>query len=141
MLDSILISGDQAIFIPTFGKAMVVVRPGILTGTGRAKVQGRNICLEGDEKTATVIGCPYTSPPFVTPGAGTLSIQSLAPNQRARRVKSKGKSVLLKGITFIAKFQVLLPATQPTIPPKPDLTLQYSGMGTFMNTNLRAKGT
>ncbi|MBP5974995.1 hypothetical protein HW132_20205 [Brasilonema sp. CT11] len=141
MLDFILTTGDQAMFIPTFGKAIVVVRPGFLIGSGRAKVQGKTICVEGDEKKVIVPGCPYTSPPHLIPGAGILTIQSLAANQKARRVKSGGKAVLLKGSTFTAKFQVILPATQPTIPPKPDTTLQYSGTGTFMTINFRAKGT
>jgi hypothetical protein len=141
MLDSILTSGDQAIFIPLFGKAIVVVRPGTLTGTGRARVQGRTICVEGDEKKVIVPGCPYTSPPQVIPGAGMLTIQSLAANQKARRVKSGGKAVLLKGSTFTAKFQVLAPATLPPPVSTPDTILQYSGTGTFMTTNFRAKAT
>jgi hypothetical protein len=142
MLDSILISGDQAIFNPIFAKAIVLPLPGFLIGSGRAKVQGRTIYVEGDEKKVIVPPCAYTSPPFVTPGTGRLSIESLAANQKARRVKSGGKAVLLKGSTFKAKFQVILPATQvPPIPPAPDTTLQYSGTGTFMTTNFRAKAT
>ena len=141
MLDFILTTGDQAIFIPTFGKAIVVVLPGNLTGTSRAKVQGRTICVEGDEKKIIVPGCPYTSPPNVTPGAGILSIQSLAANQKAKRVKSGGKAVLLKGSSFKAKFQVLAPATLPPPVPTPDAIIQYFGTGTFMTTNIRAKGT
>jgi Contractile injection system spike tip protein len=141
MSDFILITGDQAMFIPIFGKAIVVVRPGILTGTGKATVNKKTICINGDEKKVIVPGCPYTSPPFIIPGAGILSIQSLAANQKARRVKSGGKAVLLKGSTFTAKFQVMLPATQPSIPPIPDTILQYSGTGTFFTFNLRAKAT
>ncbi|MEH2372458.1 hypothetical protein [Nostoc sp.] len=141
MLDFILITGDQAIFIPTFGKAIVVVRPGILTGTGRATVNKKTICIDGDEKKVIVPGCPYTSPPFVTPGVGILSIQSLAINQKARRVKSRGKAVLLKGSMFNAKFQVMVPAIEPSIPPIPDPVPLYTGTGTFMTTNFRAKAT
>ncbi|MBR8837429.1 MAG: hypothetical protein DSM106950_26320 [Stigonema ocellatum SAG 48.90 = DSM 106950] len=142
MLDFILTTGDQAIFNPTFGKAIVVVLPGILTGTGKATVTSRTICVEGDERQVIVPGCPYTSPPFVTPGAGILTIQSLAANQKARRVKSGGKAVLLKGNTFKAKFQVMFPAMQPSIPvPIPDQLLVYTGTGTFMTTNFRVKGT
>ncbi|MEH1804411.1 hypothetical protein [Nostoc sp.] len=144
MLDFILISGDRAIFNPIFGKAIVVVRPGFLTGTGIPTVNKKNICIDGDEKKVIVPGCSYTSPPFVIPGMGILSIQSLAANQKSKKVKSKGKVVLLKGNTFKAKFQVMVPATQPTIPPippEPDTTLQYSGTGTFMTTNFRAKAT
>ncbi len=142
MPDFILITGDQAMFIPIFGKAIVVVRPGTLTGTGKATVNKKIICIDGDEKKVIVPGCPYTSPPFVTPGTGTLSIQSLAPNQKARRVKSRGKAVLLKGTTFTAKFQVMVPAMQPSIPvPIPDPVPLYTGTGTFMTTNFRAKAT
>ncbi|OYE02927.1 hypothetical protein [Nostoc sp. 'Peltigera membranacea cyanobiont' 232] len=142
MLDFILITGDLVIFNPIFGKAIVVVRPDTLTGTGKATVNKKTICIDGDENKVIVPGCPYTSPPFVTPGTGTLSIQSLAPNQKARRVKSRGKAVLLKGTTFTAKFQVMVPAMQPSIPaPIPDPLLLYTGTGTFMTTNFRAKAT
>ncbi|KAF3886728.1 MULTISPECIES: hypothetical protein [Nostocales] len=141
MLDFILIANDPAIFNPTFGKAIVVVFPRTLSGTGRATVQGRTICVEGDEKRVIVPGCPYTSPPFVTPGAGTLSIQSLNPNQKATRVKSGGKAVLLKGSTFNARFQVMVPAIQPSLPPISDPVPVYTGTGTFFTTNMRVKGT
>ena len=142
MPDFILITGDSVIFNPTFGKAIVVVRPGILTGTGRATVNKKTICIDGDEKKVLVPGCSYISPPNVTPGTGTLSIQSLAPNQKDRRVKSRGKAVLLKGTTFTAKFQVMVPAMQPSIPvPIPDPLLLYTGTGTFITTNFRAKAT
>ncbi|MEH1794094.1 hypothetical protein [Nostoc sp.] len=142
MLDFILITGDRVIFNPIFGKAIVVVRPDTLTGTGKATVNKKTICIDGDENKVIVPGCPYTSPPFVTPGTGTLSIQSLAPNQKARRVKSRGKAVLLKGTTFTAKFQVMVPAMQASIPaPIPDPLLLYTGTGTFMTTNFRAKAT
>lgn len=144
MLDSILTTGDQAMFIPIFGKAIVVVRPGALTGSGRAKVRGKTICVDGDEKKVIVPGCVYISPPNIIPGVGTLSIQSLGANQKAKRVKSGGKAVLLKGSTFKAKFQFTLPASQPPPPPLPpsgvDTNLQYSGTGTFLTTNFRAKG-
>ncbi len=144
MLDFILITGDQVIFKPTFTKATVGVRPGRLTGTGRAKVKGKTICIEGDEKKVIVPGCTYTSPPYITPpGSGTLSIASLAPNQKAKRVKSKGKAVLLKGTSFRAKFQVTLPAMKPPPPPPPipDFMRVYFGTGTFTTSNNRAKGT
>lgn len=144
MPDFILITGDQAMFIPIFGKAIVVVRPGTLTGTGKATVNKKIICIDGDEKKVIVPGCPYTSPPFVTPGTGTLSIQSLAINQKARKVKSTRKAVLLKGTTFIARFQVIVPAQippTPVTPAIPDPIPLYSGTGYFTTTNMTTKGT
>ncbi|WP_445627625.1 hypothetical protein [Nostoc sp. DSM 114167] len=141
MLDFILISGDRAMFNPIFGKAIVLVRPGILKGTGIPTVNKNKICIVGDEKQVIVPGCSYTSPPNVTPGTGTLSIQSLAINQKARKVKSKRTAVLLKGTTFTAKFQVLVPAQTPTIPPTPDPIPIYLGTGFFTTTNMQVKGT
>ncbi|NER93769.1 MAG: hypothetical protein F6J86_07990 [Symploca sp. SIO1B1] len=142
MSDSILLTGDLAMFNPTFGQAIVTVRPGNLAGTGKQKVNGRIVCVAGDEKKVIVPGCPYITPQYSIPGMGILSIESLAGNQKAKKTKSGGKPVLLKGGSFKAKFQVATPAQQPspsgTIP---DATPQYSGSGTFITTNLVTKGT
>ncbi|MEH2070099.1 MAG: hypothetical protein V7K47_18380 [Nostoc sp.] len=140
MLDFILITGDRAMFNPNFGKAIVVVRPGFLTGTGIPTVNKKKICVIGDETKVIVPGCSYTSPPNVTPGTGTLFIQSLAINQKARKVKSQLRTVLLKGTTFTARFQVIVPATTPTVPPEPDTMLVYFGTGFFTTTNRKVKG-
>jgi Contractile injection system spike tip protein len=138
MLDSILATGDLAIFIDTEGKA--IVSPGILIGTGKAQIQYRTICLEGDEKKIIV---SYTSPPHVIPGSGILIIDKsdqLPADNKAKKVKSGGKALLLKGKTFEAKLKVLSPAIQP-LPPKPDKNKEYKGRVTFMTTNFRAKAT
>jgi Contractile injection system spike tip protein len=135
MLDSILATSDQAIFINTEGKA--IFSPGFLIGSGRAKIQNRIVCVEGDEKK---ILCSYTSPPHVIPGTGILKMNQLPASNKAKKVKSGGKAVLLKGSTFEAKFTVITPALQP-IPPKPDKNKEYKGRLTFMTTNIRAKGT
>ena len=82
------------------------------------------------------------TPQYSIPGVGILSIQSLAGNQKAKKNKSGSKAVLLKGATFTAKFQVAVPAQQPTpTGPIPDATPQYSGTGTFITKNLKVKGT
>jgi hypothetical protein len=142
MADFILITGDKAMFNPTFGQAIVIVRPGDLIGAGKAKINGKLICVDGDEKKVIVPGCTYMTPQYSIPGVGILSIQSLAGNQKAKKTKSKGKPVLLKGASFTAKFQVTVPAQQPTpAGPIPDATPQYSGTGTFITTNLKVKGT
>ena len=142
MSDSILITGDKALFNPTFGAATVVVQPGTLTGSSKGKIGGKPVCVDGDEKKVIVPGCTYMTPQHTIPGVGTLSIQSLGGNQKARKTKDKGKPVLLKGSTFTAKFQVMTPAQQPSTPnPIPDSTPQYSGTGSFVTTNIKAKGT
>jgi hypothetical protein len=142
MTDFILITGDKAMFNPTFGQAIVTVRAGDLIGTGKDKINQKLVCVDGDEKTVIVPGCTYMTPQHIISGVGILSIESLAGNQKAKKTKSGSKPVLLKGASFQAKFQVIVPAQQPSTPnPIPDATPQYSGTGTFISTNLKVKGT
>ena len=144
MADFILTTGDLAMFNPIFGQAIVTVRPGNLIGAGKDKVNGKIVCVDGDEKKVMVPGCSYMTPQYTIPGVGMLTIESLATNQKALKTKSGGKPVLLKGSTFKAKFQVMVPAQQPPsgpTPPVPDSTPQYSGSGTFITTNFLIKGT
>jgi hypothetical protein len=142
MADFILITGDMAMFQPSFGAATVVVAPGTLSGTGRAMIGGPPACVKGDEALVMVPGCMYQTPQYSIPGVGMLSISSLASDQVAQRTKSGGKPMLLKGSNFDAKFQVMVPAMQPTPSgPVPDATPSYSGQGSFVTTNVRAKGT
>ena len=142
MADYILTTGDMAMFKPSFGAATVVPLPGTLSGSGKGSVGGKTICVEGDEGNVTVPGCMYQTPQYSIPGVGTLSIDSLASDQKAQKTSSGGKKVLLKGGDFNAKFEVSSPAMQPTSgPPVPDSTPSYSGNGSFVTTNVRAKGS
>lgn len=142
MADFILITGDKVIFNPTFGQAIVTVKPGDLIGTGKDKINQKLVCVDGDEKLVILPGCSYITSQHTIPGMGILSIQSLAGNQKAQKTKSGGKPVLLKGASFTAKFQVIAPAQQPSATgPIPDATPQYSGTGSFMTTNQKVKGT
>ena len=144
MSDFILIDGDQASFMPNFGAAVVVVRPGILQGSGPATFNGKNVCVEGDESNVSVPGCMYVTPQYSIPGTGTLKIDSLAGDQTATKTNTGDTAVLLKGSTFTAKFEVQSPAQQPPPGPGspiPDATTQYSGSGSFITTNTKYQGT
>jgi hypothetical protein len=144
MTDFVLITGDTVMFNPTFGQAIVVVQPGTLNGTGKDNVDGKLVCVEGDEATVRVLGCAYQTPQYSIPGVGMLSIASLGADQTAKRTKAGGKAVLLKGSVFNAKFEVMVPAQQPPpgpSSPTPDSTPQYSGTGSFVTTNVRVQGT
>jgi len=142
MADFVLMTGDKAIFNPSFGAAIVVVRPGDLIGSGKDKIDGKIVCVDGDEKMVIVPGCTYMTPQYSIPGVGMILIQALAGNQKAQKTKSGGKPVLLKGASFQAKFQVMNPAKQPTpAGPIPDSTPQYIGIGTFITFNIKVKGT
>ncbi len=144
MTDFILIDGDTASFLPNFGAAIAVVRPGDLKGSGPATLNGKKICVSGDESRVSVPGCSYITSQYSIPGTGTLKIAALAGNQRARKTKTGGKAVLLKGGSFTAKFEVQAPAKQPPPGPGapiPDATPEYSGSGTFITTNTKFEGS
>jgi hypothetical protein len=141
MPDQILVDGDHALFMPAFGAAIVVVRPGVMSATGNGRVQGKKVCVKGDEKNLEVPGCAYTAGPYLVPGVGTLRIDTLAGDQVARVLTDSGKRVLLKGGTFTAIFNVQEPAKQPTPTGAlvPDPITRYSGSGTFNPTNFKAE--
>jgi len=143
MSDFILIDGDIVQFMPAFGAATVVPLPGNLAGSGPATLNGKKLCVDGDEKNVQVAGCVYMTPQYSIPGSGTLKIDALAGDQKATKTQTGGKPTLLKGSNFTAKFEVQSPAQQP-IPgssPVPDATPQYSGSGSFITLNTKFKGT
>lgn len=144
MVDFILIEGDMVTFLPAFGAAVVVVQPGTLQGSGPGTINGKKICVDGDEANVSVPGCTYMTPQYSIPGTGTLTIDALAGNQKAGKTNTAGKAVLLKGATFTAKFEVQNPAKQPPPGPGspiPDSTPQYSGQGMFVTANLKVQGS
>ena len=144
MADFILLEGDKANFLPNFGAAIVVVQPGDMKGSGPGTLNGKKVCVDGDEKNVSVPGCTYMTPQYSIPGTGTLKISALAGNQKATKTNTGSKAVLLKGSTFTAKFEVQSPAKQPPPGPGapiPDSTPQYSGSGMFITTNAKFQAT
>lgn len=144
MSDYLLIDGDKALFQPTFGPAIVVVQAGRLKGSGPATLNGKKLCVDGDEKTLEVPGCVYMTVHYSIPGSGTLKIAALAADQKAKKTSTGGKAVLLEGSGFTARFEVQTPAQQPPPGPGapiPDATPHYSGAGMFITTNTRFLGS
>lgn len=141
MSDEILRSGDKAIYNPTFGPALVTVQPGTLTGTApQVNARQAQACVQGDEASATVPGCPYISGGFTVPGVGMLSIAALGADQLSRKSRSGGKFLMLRGSTFTAQFQVTVPAQMPTPGgPVPDPMPIYSGSGSFQTGNMTVR--
>src|SRR5690349_8862572 len=134
MADFILVDGDIVTFLPNFNPAIVAVQPGKLTGSGKITIQNKKVCIEGDEKNVSVTGCNYVTPIHSIPGTGTLKIEALATDQKARKSICDGKAILLKGGLFTAKFEVQSPAQQPPPGPGapiPDSTSSYTGTGMF----------
>jgi hypothetical protein len=140
MADFIILDGDLANFMPSFPPATVVVRPGQMSGSGPATVNGKKICVDGDEKKLQVLGCTYMTPQFSIPGVGTLKINSLLPNQIALKTKTGSKKMILKGSQFIAVFEVQTPAQMPPPASTPDPVIKYLGQGSFITMNFKFKG-
>lgn len=144
MSDYILIDGDTVNFNTAFGLATVVVQPGTLSGSGKSSLNGKAICIEGDEANVSVAGCSYVTSTHSIAGSGTLKIDALSSDQVATKTQSAGQPVLLKGSLFTAKFEVQTPAQQPPPgagSPTPDATLSYPGNGTFTTNNTQWTGT
>jgi hypothetical protein len=97
------------------------------------------VCLEGDELPPMLKApMPYTSPPFVTPGVGMVSV-TLLPLNKTMLTKN-GKAILIKGTPFPAEFTVSAPAMQPTpVGPVPDPVAKKPGMAEFITTNVMVK--
>jgi len=142
-VDTVLLDGDKAMFLPSFGPAVVVVRPGTLQGSGPATVGGKKLCVDGDENSVSVTGCMYITPQHPIPGTGTLEIAALAGDHKATHSHTGGTPMLLVGGQFSARFKVQSPAQQPTPSgsPVPDATASYSGKGSFVSTDTRLRAS
>jgi len=141
MADFLIIDGDTVMFMPNFGKALVIAPPGKIEGSGPMTYKGKAVCVEGDESSVSVKGCMYMAAPYVIPGTGTLTIDKLAGDQVAKEFKVNDKAVILKGSKFTAKFEVQSPAQMVPPASSPDTTMSYSGSGTFTTTNTKFRGT
>ena len=137
MSDFMLLTGDIVNFDPAFGAAVVAVVPGNLNGTVNASLDGKKVCVDGDEKNVMVPGCSYVQGSFVG-GVGTLKIKALGGDQKAQKTQIGNKAVLLKGSVFTAEFQVTAPAVD-SASGTPDPMPMYTGTGSFITTNMKWK--
>lgn len=139
MSDFIIIDGDQVTFQPSFGAATITPIPGNISGSGKATVNEKAVCIEGDEKTVEVTNVPYIHAAFVG-GMGTLKIVGLASDQLADHTKSGEEKMILKGSTFDAKLEVTVKAIDPSGAQDP-MSEHSGGKGEFITTNTKFKGS
>ena len=138
--DFVIVTGDMVkITIPPPCIIPSIQAPVPLKGSSTdLMVGGMFVCLEGDELPMMLKSPqPYTSPPFVTPGMGTLEL-TLTPTNKTTPMTTVngGKAILIKGGPFIAVFNVSSPAMQPTpAGPVPDPLVKKPGQATFITTN------
>lgn len=141
MSDYILVDNDIVQFNYDFAPADVNVMDGIIEASGEPLLNGKKICIDGDQDSVFVPGCVYTVGLHTIIGFGTLRICSLSPHQKAEKLKSNNRSVLLKGTTFEASFSVIIPALMPPPVSTPDPIAIYYGTGSFDTTNDKWKAT
>ena len=139
--DLVIKTGDMiriTIAPPTVVPPLAAPVPLVGTSTNLT-VNAMPACLEGDElPPALRVPLPYTAPPFVTPGMGTVSV-TLTPANKTLLTKN-GKAVLIKGTPFVAEFQVTVPAMQPTpTGPVPDPMAKKPGTAEFVTTTATVK--
>lgn len=139
--DFVIKTGDMIqITIPPPAIVPLIMAPVPLIGTSTSvTVMNMPVCLQGDELPPMLrVPLTYMSPPFVTPGMGTLTVMLTPANFTLQT--SNGKPILIKGGPFMATFQVTVPAMQPTpAGPIPDPLLVKPGTAQFITTNLVVK--
>jgi len=141
MSDFIIKTGDMLqVTVPPPAIVPQLMAPVPLIGTGMTVlINNQPVCLQGDELPPMLRApLPYTAPPFVTPGMGTLSIILLPTNLTMRSMYSN-KPALLKGGPFQAIFSVTVPAMQPTpVGPVPDPVVVKPCQAQFITTTVNA---
>jgi Contractile injection system spike tip protein len=139
--DFIIKTNDMIqITVPPPAVVPMLAAPVPLIGTGTTvTIGGVPICLQGDECPPSLKApMPYTAPPFVTPGMGTIQIMLMPNNLTMKTVQ--GKPVILKGSSFQAMFNVSAPAMQPTPGgPVPDPLLVKNCTCQFVTTNVNTQ--
>lgn len=139
--DYIIRTGDmlQVTITPPAIVPQLVAPVPLVGSSSNLMVGGAPACLQGDELPQVLQApMPYTAPPFVIPGTGTLQL-TLTPTNTTMQT-SNGKKILIKGQQFIAKFTVQSPAQQPTpAGPVPDPVAVKPGTAQFITTNVMTK--
>ncbi|MDE9441390.1 hypothetical protein [Xenorhabdus bovienii] len=132
MNEAIVVDGDTLLFDLRFENRQVTPSsPGKISGTGHAQVNGKKVCILGDEKQVKVSAI-YTTETHTTPGTGTITISALDTSQQALQCTS-GAALIIKGQEFTALFTPESPAINNTVtPPQPDVLTPSSGKGNFM---------
>ena len=134
--DTIIMDGDEVEFsIPLIS----VNEKTTIKASGKTTINGKKICVDGDEKSVEIPNCDYILGSFVG-GKGTLKIKQLVPNQLTKKAKSGNKSIILKGKPFIAQFDVTKPGAAPPNN-TPDPVPFYIGLGKFKPNNEKIKAT
>ncbi|MIP16305.1 hypothetical protein CRQ32_21455 [Salmonella enterica] len=133
MSNLVVIDGDGLTFNPQMGAITITPPPQPrIRGSGEASIEGKKVCIVGDEEQVSFT-VDYIKPPFVTsPGNGTLTIKSLASDQQATFATAPAP-IIVVGSQFTTQFQPVKAAMDPQGKPDKDLKA-VTGVGTFINS-------
>jgi len=136
-LDTIILDGDEVEFsLPD----ILVTEKTTIKASGKTTVNGKKVCVQGDEESIEIPNCSYISGPFLN-GKGTLTVKKLVPAQLTQKARSGNKPMILRGKPFIAQFKVTTKAMQPPPANTPDPVPFYIGIGKFIPGNEKIKAT
>jgi hypothetical protein len=138
MSDWVVINGDIVKFDQAFGNRTVISPPTTISGTGKATINNKKICIKGDEKQVKVMNVPYTTASHSVPGTGTLTIMALDTSQEAKKAVC-GQAIIIKGQKFKAQFLPTQPAMTPPPASSPDPSAPTMGTGSFNTSQQRVK--
>jgi hypothetical protein len=140
MSDIVIIDLDTLQFLPQFGNRLVTpLGPAQIRGNGQATINGRKVCISGDENRVR-IRAAYTTPTHTIPGTGVITIASLGSHQLARHVSSD-EALIIQGTQFTARFQPETPAQMPPPANTPDPTAPSDGQGLFIPSQFVVKAS
>ncbi len=135
MSNRVVIDGDALTFNPQLGAVTITPPPQPqIRGSGEASIEGKKVCIVGDEEQVSFT-VDYIKPPFVaSPGKGTLTIKALASDQQAAFATAPAPApIIVVGSQFTTQFQPTTPAQDPQGKPDTDLKA-VTGVGTFINS-------
>jgi len=133
MSNLVVIDGDVLTFNPQLGAITITPPPQPqIRGSGEASIEGKKVCIVGDEEQVSFT-VDYIKPPFVaSPGKGTLTIKALASDQQAAFATAPAP-IIVVGSQFTTQFQPTTPAQDPQGKPDTDLKA-VTGVGAFNNS-------
>ncbi len=138
MNDWVVIHGDIVKFDQVFGNRTVIPPPTTISGTGKATISNKKMCIKGDEKQVKLMNVPYTTASHSIPGTGTITISALDTSQEAKKTVC-GQAVIIKGQKFKAQFLPDQPAKTPPPASAPDPSTPSMGTGSFNTSQQSVK--
>ncbi|WP_299259825.1 hypothetical protein [uncultured Aquimarina sp.] len=136
-MDMIIMDGDTVEFSAMAPTTLIPpILKTVIKASGKTTINGKKVCVEGDEKKVE-ISCPYVMSPFMG-GVGTVTIKQLGSDQLTKKTKSGNKRVILKGSILQAELTVDVKGKDTNGLEDPIATYQVQGKLIPANTKIKA---